>query len=183
MLDTSDSRYTNDEIGVQWLKHFIYHTKSGPNACKKLLIYDGHGSHNTDKFKRFAAANNIFLLMLPPHLTHILQPLDVGVFQTYKHCHNLAVHQAIRSLQFEYDYSCFLWDLPKIREKTVTEKIIVSAWAKAGLFPPDREIPLKKMKKYSDPEPEHELPPPQDSFFTTPRTIRHTLELGQAMQK
>jgi hypothetical protein len=56
--------------------------------------------------------------MLPLHLTHILQLLDVGVFQTYKHCHNLAVHQAIRSLQFEYNYSCFLQDLPKIREKT-----------------------------------------------------------------
>jgi hypothetical protein len=120
VIDMSDSRYTNDEIGVQWLKHFILHTKSGPNACKKLLIYDGHGSHDTDAFKRLAAANNIFLLKLPAHLTHILQPLDVGVFQTYKHCHSLAVHQAIRSLQFEYNYLCFLRDLPKIWEKTFT---------------------------------------------------------------
>jgi hypothetical protein len=183
IIDMSDSGYTNDEIGVQWLKHFILHTKSGLNTCKKLLIYDRHGSHNTNEFKCLAAANNIFLLMLPPHLTHILQPLDVGVFQTYKHCHNLAVHQAIRSLQFEYNYSCFLRDLPKIREKTFTEKIIVSAWAKAGLFPPDQEICLRQMKKYSDPEPEYELPPPQDDFFRTPKTIRHTLELGQAMQK
>jgi hypothetical protein len=34
----SDSIYTNDEISVQWLKHFILHTKSSLNACKKVLI-------------------------------------------------------------------------------------------------------------------------------------------------
>jgi hypothetical protein len=39
------------------------------------------------------------------------------------------------------------------------------------------------MKKYSDPEPEYELPPHQNDFFRTLKTIRHTLELGQAMQK
>jgi DDE superfamily endonuclease len=92
VINISNSGYTNDEIGVQWLKHFILHTKSSLNACKKLLIYNRHSSYDTDELKRLAAANNIFLLKLPLHLTHILQPLDVGVFQTYKHCHNLAVH-------------------------------------------------------------------------------------------
>jgi hypothetical protein len=29
VINMSDSGYTNDEIGVQWLKHFILHTKSG----------------------------------------------------------------------------------------------------------------------------------------------------------
>ena len=100
-----------------------------------------------------------------------MQPLDVGYFQTYKHFHKLAVHQAVRNMQLTYDYSCFLQDLPRIREKTLTEKTIVSAWAKAGLFPLDPDMVLKKMKQYSDPEPDDELPPHHESFFQTPKTV------------
>ena len=79
----SDKGFTNDCIGVQWLRHFIRETNSGLTAPKKLLLYNGHGSHDTDKFKQLAEDNNVILCMFPPHLTHLLQPLDVGCFQTY----------------------------------------------------------------------------------------------------
>src|SRR5277367_40730 len=78
---TFESRFTNDRIGVSWLRHFIQCTNSGPTAPKKLLLYDGHGSHDTEEFKELAQANNIILYMFPPHLTHLMQPLDVGCFQ------------------------------------------------------------------------------------------------------
>jgi DDE superfamily endonuclease len=164
------------------LKHFIRCTNSGPTAPRKLLLYDGHGSHDTKEFKELAAANNIILYMFPPYLTYILQPLDVGCFQTYKHFHSLAVHQAVRNMQLTYDYSCFLQDLPGIREKSLTKKTIVSAWAKAGIFPIDVDKVLKKMKQYSDLEPDDELPP-HKAFFSTPKTIRHSLDLGAALAK
>jgi hypothetical protein len=41
----------------------------------------------------------------------------------------------------------------------------------------------KKMKTYSDPEPDDELPPHSKSFFQIPKTIRHSLELGEALAK
>jgi hypothetical protein len=116
------------------VKHFIRCTKSSATAPKKLLLYDGHGSHDTDEFKGLAIANNIVLHMFPPYLTQLLQPLDVGCFQTYKHFHKLAVHHAVRNMQLVYDYSSFLQDLPSIREQTLTGKTIVSVWAKAGFF-------------------------------------------------
>ena len=56
-------------------------------------------------------------------------------------------------MQLTYDYSSFLQDLQGIREKSLTEKTIMSAWAKSGLFPFDPDMVLKKMKTYSDPEP------------------------------
>ncbi|PCH38502.1 hypothetical protein WOLCODRAFT_66605, partial [Wolfiporia cocos MD-104 SS10] len=42
---------------------------------------DGHGSHTTKCMVELAIANNIHLFCLPPHMTHKLQPLDVGVFR------------------------------------------------------------------------------------------------------
>jgi hypothetical protein len=44
-------------------------------------------------------------------------------------------------------------------------------------------VVLKKMKTYSDPIPNDELPAHLESFFQTPKTIRHSLELGEALAK
>ena len=45
---------------------------------------DGHGSHVSIDVIELARANDIHLLCLPSHTTHILQPLDVGVFKSFK---------------------------------------------------------------------------------------------------
>lgn len=49
-----------------------------------LLIFDGHHSHISFELIELARKNNIHLLCLPPHTTHPLQPLDVGVFGPLK---------------------------------------------------------------------------------------------------
>ena len=49
-----------------------------------LLIFDGHHSHISLELIELARENNIHLLCLPPHTTHLLQPLDVGVFGPLK---------------------------------------------------------------------------------------------------
>ncbi|KAI6877959.1 hypothetical protein KC360_g8943 [Hortaea werneckii] len=45
---------------------------------------DGHSSHVTANVIAFCMENAIDLLILPPHTSHILQPLDVGVFAPLK---------------------------------------------------------------------------------------------------
>src|ERR1700722_4607083 len=122
-----------------------------------MLLFDGADSHETEEFKQLAFANNIILLRYPPHLTHLVQPLDVGCFQSYKHWHKRAVHSAIRNLELGYNTSSFLRDLPEIRDLTFTPKTIISSFKKSGMWPPDLNVVLRRMKSYSDPvEP---LPP------------------------
>jgi hypothetical protein len=84
VIDISDSRYTNNEIGLNFLQHFIEHTQSSSSSQYKMLLFDGADSHKTEEFKQLAWDYNIILLRYPPHLTHLMQPLDVGCFQTYK---------------------------------------------------------------------------------------------------
>ena len=45
-----------------------------------LLVLDGHGSHDTLPIIDLALSHGIIIFCLPPHTTHKLQPLDVGVF-------------------------------------------------------------------------------------------------------
>ena len=46
----------------------------------RLLILDGHSSHFNWEFFDYCLNAKILPLCLPAHSTHILQPLDVGLF-------------------------------------------------------------------------------------------------------
>uniref|UniRef100_A0A2A4K184 HTH psq-type domain-containing protein n=1 Tax=Heliothis virescens TaxID=7102 RepID=A0A2A4K184_HELVI len=49
-----------------------------------LLLYDGHVSHVDDKVVALAVENDITILKLPAHTSHLLQPLDLAVFKSFK---------------------------------------------------------------------------------------------------
>ena len=49
-----------------------------------LLLLDGDSSHYNLEAIKFAAENKIILFCLPPHATHVAQPLDVSFFGPLK---------------------------------------------------------------------------------------------------
>jgi thioredoxin-related protein len=71
MINISDTSYTNNRIGIDFLKHFIKHTKASPTSWYKLLLFDKAESYKTDKFKKLAKNHNIILYHFPSYLTHI----------------------------------------------------------------------------------------------------------------
>jgi hypothetical protein len=153
----SESGYTNDELAIQWLQHFIQHTSSSATTKSKVLLLDSHASHCTPEFTILAQENNIIPYTFPSHLTHILQPLDVGIFHPYKHWHKRAVQYATRNLDLDYNISSFFRDLASIRENTFKSTTIIHAFQKAGMWPPSCTIALEKIKIYSKPELEQGL--------------------------
>ena len=78
----SSNGWTDDFIGAEWFeKSFIPQVTARNKSGKPiLLILDGHSSHETSHILHLAETHNIIILCLPPHTTHKLQPLDVGVF-------------------------------------------------------------------------------------------------------
>src|SRR2546423_12500018 len=57
---------------------------SHKNGRKRLLICDGYDSHISAKFVRHCMDYNIIILLLLPHSSHLMQPLDVAVFGPLK---------------------------------------------------------------------------------------------------
>jgi hypothetical protein len=76
----SETGWTNNEFGLEWLRIFDKETKKKASRGWRLLILDGHGSHVTMSFIEYCDKNRILLAVLPPHSTHALQPLDVSLF-------------------------------------------------------------------------------------------------------
>jgi hypothetical protein len=99
-----------------WLDHFITYSGAGPKAPMKLLLFDGHSSHTTEDFRLKCWANNIIPYELLSHMTHLMQPYDVGLFQPEKHYHNKAVKAALRGGATSYNVASFLDDLTEIRD-------------------------------------------------------------------
>lgn len=52
-----------------------------PVFSRKILLFDGHGSHLTYESIEFCKQPYCF----PSHTTHLIQPLNGQPFQVYKH--------------------------------------------------------------------------------------------------
>lgn len=82
----SERGWTNNGFGVKWIQFFDQATAHKcPNGEPRLLILDGHSSHVSYEFIKYAQEHNIEVLCLPPHSTAFLQPLDVAIFSPLSH--------------------------------------------------------------------------------------------------
>lgn len=92
LLATSSSGYTNDALALKYLIHFH-------NKC--TIIWKARVNFSTstamvhvdDDFISYCWQHEIIPLQLPPHSTHLLQPLHIGMFQPLKHWHQEDTHQ------------------------------------------------------------------------------------------
>ena len=75
------SGWMNKEFFNYWfLHHFLEYSPIRP----LILLLDGHSSHYCPETIKLAAEKRIILFALPPHTTHITQPLDRGCFAPLK---------------------------------------------------------------------------------------------------
>ncbi len=74
----SESGWITTYLFSEWFKWFVNYTS---NVSKPiLLIMDNHSCHISIEVIEIAKQNQILLLLLPPHCTHTLQPLDTVTF-------------------------------------------------------------------------------------------------------
>jgi len=94
----SSNCWTDDKLGLEWLRHFDKHTRDqqGGNGHPHLLILDGYCSHINLEFCQYAIDNNIELLCFPSHTTHLLQPLDVSLFRPLQNFYGKVADDHVR---------------------------------------------------------------------------------------
>ena len=77
----TDNSWMKDYVSLGWLwTNFEKHTMPLKPSQIRLLLYDIHSSHDAFEFCKCYLENNIALYFLLLNATHVLQPLDVGVF-------------------------------------------------------------------------------------------------------
>lgn len=141
----SDNGWTTNELGVEWLKHFIKHTEGKVVGARQLLILDGHESHHSLEFQELCKENNIYTLCMPPHSSHLLQPLDVGCFSPLKRAYSHEIEALIRDHINHITKLEFLPAFKAAFTRSFTSANICSAFRGAGLVPLQPDVVLSKL--------------------------------------
>lgn len=127
VLTVAETGYSNDWLSLQWLKHFNIHSAKSQKGAYRLLLMDGYGSHHIIEFIEFCEENKIILFDLSAHTTHILQSLDVIVFQPLKHWHAEAVKKTMKYGDETFNKLEFLNAFTSFRKKALKQSTIRSA--------------------------------------------------------
>ncbi|KAF4546842.1 Hypothetical protein D9617_195g075130 [Elsinoe fawcettii] len=179
-LAISDKGWTNDELSLDWIKHFHQHTDLTRKSKWRLLIFDGHGSHMTAKFKEFCLQNNILTLCMPAHSSHILQPLDVSCFAPMKKAYGQQVEAKMRLGNNHIDKVEFLSAFAVVHRQVMTTSNIKAGFAASGLVPFNPTQVLDKL------DPILSTPSPRGSDSTweskTPKTIPEIKKQARLIQ-
>ena len=133
------SGWSNSQVFLNYLsKHFAKYVKlpEGNTSERVLVLYDGHRSHISLSLAGLAKNNNVVLFVLPPHSSHVTQPLDVGVFGPFKsmyytECQNyLKKHPGINISKYQVAELTL-----KTYLKAVSAENLISASRRTGIHP------------------------------------------------
>ena len=83
-LGYSKKGWTTTAVALTWLQEFNKNMSAKADGRYRLLLVDGHNSHYSWAFLEYACTHQILVLCYPPHITHVLQGLDVVIFATMK---------------------------------------------------------------------------------------------------
>ena len=97
MIAVSDNGWTNNKLGLIWLKDiFEKHTHTRMKGRYRLLILDGHKSHVSPEFEKYCLEHLIITLCMLAHSSHLCQPLEEGCFAILKRSYGQQVAASIR---------------------------------------------------------------------------------------
>jgi hypothetical protein len=145
VISLSDNGWTTNEKGLEWIQHFDQHTKTRTKGKYRLLFLDGHESHHSVAFELFCKENDIITLYMPPHSSHLLQPLDVGCFGPLKKAYSRQIKNLIRGGVGHITKEDFLSVFFVAFNLIMTEKNIQGGFRGAGLVPLDPESIISKL--------------------------------------
>ncbi len=136
-----NSGWMQTNIFTIWFQHFV-EVSGATTENKVLLILDGHATHthNLDVIT-MARENGVYLLSLPPHCSHKLQPLDVAFMKPLSTYYTQAVETWLRQHPGRRVTVFQLASLfGKAYLKSATAQNAESGFRKTGIYPLDRHI-------------------------------------------
>jgi len=149
-LGKSDNGWMTRELFYEYMVNTFHPWLTEKEIPRPVIVFfDGHVSHLTYHLSQFCKDNQIELVILYPNATHLIQPLDVGIFKPLKSEWKKVVlgfkaekdspepenSAKVRRLKKEN----FCEELQKAIQRSVTPGKIKNAFRASGLFPFDAD--------------------------------------------
>jgi 4-hydroxybenzoate polyprenyltransferase len=144
LFTATEKGWTDRAVALEWLQRvFIPLTKPKDPTHARLLILDGHDSYTADDFMWYCFQNNVHLVFLPAHTSHVLQPLDLSIFSPLKHAYRKYLNNINTWAESTVvGKRTMLRCLLKARQDAITARNIKTGWKAAGLWPVSMAKPL-----------------------------------------
>ena len=145
----SSNGWMDSELFDLWFRHHFL--AYAPPTRPVLLLLDGHSSHYNLITIEKAAKEDVIMFCLPPHSSHINQPLDKGVFGPLKRywrqeCHNFLVQNPGRVVT-RHEFSQ-LFSKAWCNAMSMTN--IMGGFKTTGIFPLSREVLLPPIPSHDN---------------------------------
>ena len=138
MYAVSESGWMEKENYESWFeKMFLPAVKHLTESGPVVLFFDGHHSHISINLIELSRSRNVHLVLLPSNTTHVLQPLDVGVYGPIKQAWKSSIlgqyKRKTRAANIDKE------DLPKLVAQlwdiSFKPKHLEGGFRETGLFP------------------------------------------------
>ena len=138
----SENGWMVTELFYGWItNHFSAHI---PPERPVLLLVDVHTTHIDMETSKFCTQNGILLYCLPPHSSHLTQPLDVGFFGALKCNWRKTIDSyKIANLGCSVTKETFAHVFNTAWTNTVKMSTIVKSFARAGIYPDNGDMVKK----------------------------------------
>jgi hypothetical protein len=127
------------------LKHFNTYTKARSVGAHQLLIIDSYKSYNSHKFYKYCEEEKIIILYMPPYLSHLLQPLNVGCFSPLKQAYSDKINSLSQYSTKKIKKEAFLPAFKAAFKKAMTKENIYAGFRGAGLVLHNLEAVILKL--------------------------------------
>lgn len=134
LIKLSEKGWINNDLFLEFFQHFIDNISL---ARPVVLFMDSHKSHLAPQVLELASKEQIYIVTYPPHITHLLQPLDVGIFSPLKakwrnHLDMFQLEKpGVKPTRYD-----FLKMFSAAYQETIDKRsLIAKAFAKAGIYP------------------------------------------------
>ena len=175
----STKGWTNNALGYDWLKEwFIPRTTRAQNH--RLLILDGHESHESVEFESAASLNHVHLFFLPLHSSGVLQPLDTGAFSPLATYYRGKLQKYTPDGFATISRDTFARIYIEARPLAFTPRNIRVGWKTAGFNPinPQKIKDVPSIRNWERTTPDLEVPAiPEGSLDTTWTTPKKTTDI------
>ena len=143
----TESGWMDANMFLSWFKKLFCPAVAHLTSTGSVLLFmDGHHSHISLELIRLAKENKVLLFCLPPNCTHIVQPLDVGVFAPVKKVwRHLLKQWKLESRAQNVSKEVFPRLICQLWEESITPKQCRSGFRASGIFPLNRDAVAAKL--------------------------------------
>ena len=147
LYGVSESGWMEKANFLEWFKKMflpaIQHLSTQPGVA---LFVDGHHSHMSLELIELAREKGVHLVCFPPHMTHILQPLDVSVYHPLKQSWAGVLKQyKLESMAENVNKPVFSSLIRKLWECSFKPSHLIAGFRATGLYPVDKAVVQGKL--------------------------------------